>query len=41
MDAYGYDDDWELAAEPQIGADSSSEFVRRSVDLRRRMIASS
>jgi hypothetical protein len=36
MAAYGYADDWALAAEPQISAEHSSDFVRRSVAARRR-----
>jgi hypothetical protein len=35
MAAYGYADDWTLAAEPQISAEHSSDFVRRSVAIRR------
>ena len=35
MAAYGYGDDWTLAAEPHISPAHGSEFVRRSVELRR------
>jgi len=35
MAAFGYADDWTLAAEPQISAEHSSDFVRRSVAARR------
>jgi hypothetical protein len=35
MAAYGYADDWTLAAEPRIDAEHSSDFVRRSVAVRR------
>jgi len=36
MRAYGYADDWTLAAEPHISAAHGSEFVRRSIALRGR-----
>lgn len=35
MRAYSYLDDWTLAAEPRIRPEHSSEYVRRSVELRR------
>jgi hypothetical protein len=35
MLAYGYPDDWTLANEPRIRPEHGSEFVRRSVALRR------
>jgi hypothetical protein len=35
MAAYGYADDWTLAADPQIDPGQSSDFVRRSVAARR------
>ena len=36
MHAYGYPDDWTLAAEPCIRPEHGSEYVRRSVILRRK-----
>ncbi len=35
MRAYDYPDDWTLAAEPRIRPEHSSEYIRRSVALRR------
>jgi hypothetical protein len=35
MRTYGYPDDWTLAAEPRIRPEHGSQFVRRSVALRR------
>jgi hypothetical protein len=35
MRAYGYPDDWTLAAEPCIRPEHGSDYVRRSVELRR------
>jgi hypothetical protein len=35
MQRYGYPDDWTLAAEPHINPEHGSEFVRRSVMIRR------
>jgi hypothetical protein len=36
MCAYGYPDDWTLAAEPHISPEHGSEFVRRSIVIRSR-----
>jgi hypothetical protein len=36
MHAYGYPDDWALAAEPHISPAHGSEFVRRSIAIRNR-----
>ncbi len=36
MHAYGYEDEWTLAAEPRIPPEHASEFVERSVAHRRR-----
>jgi hypothetical protein len=35
MAAYGYEDEWTLATEPEIRSEYSADFVRRSVELRR------
>ena len=37
MRAYGYPDDWTLADEPRIRPEHGSEFVQRSVALRRQL----
>jgi hypothetical protein len=38
--AYGYADDWALAAEPHISPAYDSEFVRRSIAIRNRGVTS-
>jgi hypothetical protein len=40
MRAYGYADDWALAAEPYISPAHGSEFIRRSIALRNRGVTS-
>jgi hypothetical protein len=40
MRAYGYADNWALAAEPHISPAHGSEFVRRSIAIRNRGLTS-